>query len=270
MQLTRYYSSKRIEIGHIRAFRDVLSSTFNWEIANANYSLYYPGSLYTAGKLDDADKVVATHGQPIHVRVAFTSSSGRTVTLETRVGNHIAIDVDNKNEPPERVLDAVEPILGIERLSEAAHLQTPSSAFIAHVFNDEGHNSANELARFLSLVGLRCYSGRAFSPSRISEKVNDRLSAHDLFFGIVTPHEDHTWINQEISTAATLHKPVFILKHLKVDMKTGILGDQEYIPFETGAISKAFIPILEGINEIAGKSTAIYPWNHPISGKASE
>lgn len=268
MQLTRYYSWKRIEIGHIRALRDVLTTTFEWGFAYARYTLYYPDAFYSVDKINDADNVVAQHGQPVHVRVAFSSQSGRTFTLETRIGNHIAIDVDNKDEPPERILDAAEPVLGIERLTEAAHLQTLSSAFIAHVFNDEGHNSANELARFLSLVGLRCYSGRAFSPGRVSDKVNARLSTHDLFFGIVTPHDDHTWITQEIGTAAALHKPVFILKHSAVDLKTGILGDHEYIQFETGAISKTFIPILEGINEISGKATALYPWDHPIPDKA--
>jgi hypothetical protein len=265
MQLTRYYSSKRIEVGHIRALRDLLMSTFRWEFAYAQYTLCYPDFLCSVGTIDDADKLVAKHGQPVHVRVAFSSMGGRMLTLETRVGNHIAIDVDNKDEAPERILDSAEPLLGIVRLAEAGRLQPLRSAFIAHAFNDEGHASANELARFLSLVGLRCYSGRAFSLGRVSEKVNDRLCAHDLFFGIITPHEDHTWITQEISTATTLRKPVFVLKHTAVVLKMGLLGDYEYIPYETGAISKTFIPILEGINQISKKDTPLYPWDHSIS-----
>ena len=55
-------------------------------------------------------------------------------------------------------------------------------------------------------------------------------------------------------------KPIFILKQSDVELKSGLLGDQEYIPFAPGELSKAFIPILEGINAIAGIPTELFPW----------
>lgn len=260
MKLTRYYARKPFEAAHIRATRELLSSTFTWDFSYASYALYYRDSFYTVETIKDADKIITENGHPAFIYVALTSRGGRTVHIETRIGNHISISVDNKGDPPEAILDSLETVLGITRLTESTHIQNLSSAFIAHVFDDTGHNAANELARFLSLIGIRCHSGRAFSPNRVSVKVNDRLAAHDLFFGIVTPHNDHTWITQEIATAAALHKPLFILKHNQADLKTGILGDHEYISIGDGSVAKAFIPILEGINQISNRPVAMYPW----------
>ena len=94
-------------------------------------------------------------------------------------------------------------------------------------FTDDGTSYANELARFLTLLEIRCESGRAFSPKRVSDKVNARLAKHDMFVAIASPQEDYTWITQEIATAAALKKHVFILKESGVDLKEGILGDHE-------------------------------------------
>ena len=260
MRLTRYYARKPIDISHVRALRDLLKSEFGWNLSYASYTLCYVDAMYSVESIGVADKIVNDHGQPAHVHLAFTSQGGRTFGIETRLGNHISMDVDNKSDPPEKLLTAAESALGIERWADANRFQNPSSAFIAHVFDDEGHVAANELARFLSLLGLRCQSGRAFAPSSVSEKVNSRLIEHDLFFGIVTPQDDQTWITQEITTASVLRKPVFILKHADAELTAGILGDHEYIPFARGALSKTFIAILEGINEIAGRATKLYPW----------
>lgn len=147
-----------------------------------------------------------------------------------------------------------------KQLAQATRGGPTSTAFIAHAFDDLSHNCANELARFLSLLGIRCYSGRAFAPTRVSDKVNTRLAAYDLFFAIVTPRDDYTWLTQETSTAAALNKPVFILKQSGVSIKEGLLGDQEYISFEDTEISRTFIPILEGINAISGRELEVCPW----------
>jgi hypothetical protein len=55
-----------------------------------------------------------------------------------------------------------------------------------------------------------------------------------------------------MATGAALEKPVFILKQLDDDLKEAILGDHEYISFPKGQLSKTFIPILEGLNELRG------------------
>ena len=81
-----------------------------------------------------------------------------------------------------------------------------------------------------------------------------------MFVAIATPQEDSTWIIQEITTAATLDKYVFILKEADVTLKEGILGDHEYIPFPKDQLSKTFIPILEGLNELCGRTANLCSW----------
>ena len=261
MQLTRYYKKKQIEGGHIRGIRDLLSNSFDWSFARANYSLYYPPSQhYSIDAIKEVDAVIAKHGQPTDVFLMFTSQGGRICNIETRVKDRISVQVDNKGDAPEKVLDALEPVLSLELLGELTTGQQISSAFVAHGFTDEGTTYANELARFLALLGIRCYSGRSFSTGRLSDKVSIRLGKHDAFFAIVTPQEDHTWITQEIATAAALKKPLFILKRLGVTLKEGILGDQEFIAFPEGHLSKAFIPILEGLSELRGLEVPVEPY----------
>jgi hypothetical protein len=262
MELTRFYAWKRLETSHVRAIRDVLGKTFNWEFAYAQYSFCYSDFIYTVDKIVDADNIVLSHGQPMNVHIVLRSQGGRKVSLETRVGNHISLAADNKDEPPERILDALEPVLGLQKITHVSN-QPPSSAFIAHVFDDDGQNSASELSYFLSLIGVRCQSGRGFSPGRVSDKVRGRLEAHHLFFAIVTPHQNPTWITQEISTAATLKKPLFILKHSSVELNAGILGDHEYIQFDSGMLSRTFVRILEGIKEVSRSRSEGQLWAQP-------
>jgi len=81
-----------------------------------------------------------------------------------------------------------------------------------------------------------------------------------MFVAIATPQGDFTWITQEITTAATLQKFIFILKEADVSLKEGILGDHEYIPFPKDQLSKTFIPILEGLNELCGRAVNLGSW----------
>lgn len=252
MKLTRYYQPKQFDTGCIRAVRDVLTTSFDWGFAEANYELNYASEIYRVSKIKEAEKVVTEVGQPVSVLVHFKSQGGRTITIDSRDPGRISIEVFNQSDPPTKILDAIEPVLSLELLAEIPSGKTISSAFIAHGFNDDGTKYANEIARFLSLLGIRCESGRAFTPSRVSEKVSTRLARHDMFVAIASPQDDYTWITQEIATAAALKKHVFILKEASVDLKTGILGDHEYIPFPKDQLSKAFIPILEGLDDIGG------------------
>jgi hypothetical protein len=84
----------------------------------------------------------------------------------------------------------------------------------------------------------------------VAEKIKNRLAKHDIFIAIVTPQDDQTWLIQETTAAEMLKKPIFILKQEDASLKSGILGDYEYIQFPVDQISKAFIPILEGLQEL--------------------
>jgi hypothetical protein len=259
MILTRYYGRKPLEIAHVRAVRDLLTSKYKWGFSTAKYGLHYLSGHYSVDKIDETDKVISANGPPNDFLIRFKSEGGRTLVIDTRKPNPISIELDNKDEAPEPLLGAIEAVFGLEPLAETSK-GPASSAFIAHAFDNQSQSLANELARFLTLLGIRCSSGRAFTPTRVSDKVNTRLASHDLFFALVTPHEDHTWLTQETSTASAYSKPIFILKQSDVEFKSGLLGDQEYIPFAPGELSKAFIPILEGINAIVGCSTELFPW----------
>ena len=258
MALTRYYKKKTLDAGHIRGVRDVLSSSFDWGFASAEYDLYYPSERWSLTKIKEVDSVVADHGQPTAVYVALKSQGGRSFILDTRDPGRISIDVYNKGDSPTTILDAMEPVLALEALGDVSRDIQIKSAFLAHGFNDQGTQYANELARFLGLLGIQCESRRAFAPSRVSDKVTSRLAKHDMFVAIASPQEDYTWITQEIATAAALKKHVFVLKQSDVSLKEGILGDHEYIPFPEGQLSKAFIPILEGMAAVHESPVVIY------------
>ena len=252
IKLTRYYQSKKIETGNIRALRDILISTFKWAFKSASYNLYYPSQRYTINEIKQADSIVEEYGDPCNVCVTFISQGGRIITLDTRENNQISITVDNKSDPPSKLLGPVERSLSLVAIGDVPIDHKVRSAFIAHCFNNEGTKYANEVARSLTLLGIHCQSGREFSPRSVSHKVNERLAKHDIFIAIASPQADSTWITQEIATAAALKKSVFILKQDDIELKNGILGDHEFIPFPKDQISKCFIPILEGLNEIQG------------------
>jgi hypothetical protein len=253
MTLTRYYRKAPIDARRLRAVRDVLSKTFDWGIASVRYELDYPSERCALDGTDELDKVVKERGQPKDIRVVFRTQGRSTLTLETRERDRISCEVYNRAGAPAKILDAIEPVLSLELVGEMPRGHAISSAFIAHAFDEEGQKYANELTRFLELLGIHCETGRAFAPASVAEKVKGRLAKHDLFVAIVTPQLDLTWITQEIATAAAWSKHVFILKREDAPFKPGILGDYEHVSFGPNHLSQAFIPILEGLNELDGR-----------------
>ncbi|HUY87310.1 MAG TPA: hypothetical protein VMV10_01115 [Pirellulales bacterium] len=249
MHLTRFYVKKPISTAHIRGLRDLLGSSFSWAFSYANYCIYYESEYYSVYDMAEVDSIVVKKGQPLNMWIALNSESGEMFQLETRTNDRISISID-KSQQPEQILDALATLLSLEPLTLNSSSRLLLSAFIAHGFTDDGTAYANELARFLGLLGIRSQSGRAFSPSSVSDKVKSRLAAHDLFFAIVTPQQDFTWITQELATAAALRKQLFILLQEAVALKEGLLADHEYIPFPPSQFPRTFLPILEGLNDL--------------------
>ncbi|MEX1028330.1 MAG: hypothetical protein WD049_10070 [Candidatus Paceibacterota bacterium] len=256
MQRTRYYHKRAIGIAGVRTLRDVLRSSFDWGFSYASYCLYWPSEYITVSAIDEIEPVLQEKGQPDDVRVSFTSTGGQMLTLDTRGvdlrSQRMQIELDRIKGSMNKLLQSIEAALSLEPIGEVPSERKVSSAFVAHAFDDHGQAYANELGRFLGLLGIRCHSGRGFAPKSVAEKVTSRLAAHDVFVGIATPQEDYTWITQEIATAAAIGKPAFILKESDVKLKEGILGDHEYIAFPKGQLSKSFIPVLEGLNDLQG------------------
>jgi hypothetical protein len=265
MELTRFYKKKQVSSADVRAIRNLLEDKFSWALHNASYYLCYPSECVSVAKLNEVDEVVKTKGQPQDFYVAFATQHGSKFNLETRRESRIEIRVEPAVDSPYDLLNAIEAALSLQLISQTSKDRVLASAFIAHSFQEDGSSYANELARFLGLLRIHSQSGRGFAPMKVSEKVTARLARHDLFFGIITPEEDYTWITQEMAAAASLKKDVFILKQEDVKLKEGILGDHEYIAFPKGQFSKTFIPILEGLNELRGIESGIcHPQKDPI------
>jgi hypothetical protein len=257
VKVTRFYQKKSIDLALLRALEDVLAKVFKWELSYKSYYLIYPSEARETVHMHEADDVARKKGVPHNLRASYGSKGGRMLMIETRVKPGISIDLESKEDDPDPILDRIQTVLSLELIGEVPTDRKIRSAFIAHGFHTDGETYAHEVSRFLGLLGIRCYSGRAFAPKRVSEKVLERLRQHDIFLAILTSQEDQTWITQETATAAAFEKELFILKEADVDVKTGILGDLEYISFPKKQISKTFIPILEGLNALQGLETCI-------------
>ena len=149
------------------------------------------------------------------------------------------------------IVDSITDYLGLEPGDEfCAQSNLERTAFIAHRFDSAGTELADKLARFLELLGIKVSSGRSFSPGPVSSKVKSRIKSQALFFLIISPGEDNTWLTQESILGIFQDKPLFRLREESAKLKTGILTDYEYIPFESLNIQNTFIPILEGLREL--------------------
>lgn len=252
MIITRFYRSKDINIASIRAVRDSVKTSLNWELASSKYRLYYSAEKITCQLISEVESVVKNQGHPVRLWFELMSQGGRSLTLDATDPSRVMIEVNNKEEPPSKILEIIEPVLQLTPLDDVPVTNAIASAFVAHSFDQDGQSYANEVSRFLTLTGIRVYSGRAFAATKVSEKVQSHLLKHDIVVAILTSTEDPTWIAQEMSAATTLRKPLFVLRQEGVAFTDGILGDLEYIPFPKGVIARTFIPILEGLAQLRG------------------
>jgi hypothetical protein len=252
MILKKFYESKEVDLGSIRAVRDTLMTSFNWGFASAKYDLFYAAEMLSCNLISEVESVIKDQGNPARIWFQLKSQGGRTFLLDGTDPSRIVIEINNKKDPPSAITAAIEPALQLVSIDVVPVSLALASVFVAHSFDMGGQNYANELSRFLTLNGLCVYSGRAFSAGKVSEKVQSHLAKHDIVVAILTESEDPTWIVQEMSAATALEKPLFVLKQEGTAFKEGLLGDMEYIPFPLGEISRTFIPILEGLAQLRG------------------
>jgi len=150
----------------------------------------------------------------------------------------------------ENIVDEILGFLGLKPYKPFFPEKPPRSAFIAHRFDPEGEMAANRLSRFLTLLKFDVKTGRSFLPKSVSDKAKERIESQSIIFVILTKGSDSTWLTQESIFGLVKDKPVFILLDSKAEFKSGLFGDLEYVPFESHAIEKSFIPVLEGLNEL--------------------
>jgi hypothetical protein len=252
MLVKKFYRGMDVTLGSVRAVRDALTNSLSWGLQGATYQLYYPSEEVTSHAISEVESIIRDRGNPSRIKVRFTSQAGRTLIVDGTDPSRVIVEINNLNKPPSEVLGMIERALQVVPLDELPVPRQAASVFVAHSFDQEGHHCANEVSRFLSLNGLRVYSGRVFAAKKLSEKVETHLARHDVVVAILTPTDDNTWLTQEMTAAATLKKPLFILKQDNANLKEGLLGDYAYIPFPQGQITRTFIPMLEGLAEIRG------------------
>ena len=142
-------------------------------------------------------------------------------------------------------LVTVKPSLGTER--QVAKRRT---VFVAHSFDERGKSYAYEVIKLLTLLGFQVATGEGYSPEGVSTKVRKRLMGQEVVIAVLSRKEDSTWLTQETAGAAFTNKPLILLIEEGVAFKPGVLGDLECIRFSEGQISAAFVPLLEGLQEL--------------------
>jgi hypothetical protein len=164
----------------------------------------------------------------------------------------LTLDLESKS--PEAPLKSCMDLLGLRpRSPTPSPNNLPRTAFIAHRFDEAGQDVADKVARFLSLLGFDCQTGRGYAPRSVAEKVKERLAGQAVVVAIMTPGDDATWLTQESLLGSITGKPLMILKESKAEFKAGILSDHEYIPFTGRHVEQTFIPLLEGLRELKYK-----------------
>lgn len=185
---------------------------------------------------------VTVHGDRKGETFLYYLQRGRSLDGES----YIDLSVEPLNSQAD--LDDLSRFLGL--IPDEPTKKRERSAFIAHRFDETGSDCTDKLARFLQLLGFSVQTGRAYSPKRVSDKVQERLTPQATVFVILTDGATDTWLIQESVLAHALEKPLFVLRDRKTTFVPGILADHEYIPFDPPHVESTFIPILEGLREL--------------------
>lgn len=213
----------------------------------------YP-DRYTYSDLVPALRNVREKGEPVRYTISYTGQSDcGNFSLIIDKGyypqgdQYLAIKCIGLSDII--IFDKIVNFLGLkpEVIQYAPRLER--TAFIAHRFDAHGQLLADKLARFLELLKFDVKTGRGFSPESVSEKVKKRIESQAIIFVLLTPGEDTTWLTQEAIIGHITSKLLFVLRDNNVVYKPGVLGDQEWIPFDTPNIESTFIHLLEGLRE---------------------
>lgn len=166
--------------------------------------------------------------------------------------NQELLIISTSNVEDEKVAESIITYFGLEVDSHETTIKEVlnRTAFIAYRFDEHGESLAFRLTRFLELLGFKVTTGRAFSPKKVSQKVEERISKQSIFFVILTEGQDDTWLTQEPTIAKTQGKPIFLLKESHYEYNSGIFADQEFIPFDGSNFEKSYIQIMEGLREL--------------------
>lgn len=140
-----------------------------------------------------------------------------------------------------------------ERLEEHKQL----TCFLSYRFNSRSKAVALELMRFLELLEVHVVSGAGYEPRRVDEKVIARLEQPlDFLIYLITKDGESTWTRDELAYSLAKGYAVVLLVESGAEIGKGLLGNWEYLEFESDHISDTFVGILEAIRYIKQEKVA--------------
>ncbi len=215
----------------------------------------FPESV-TLHSIEELSGDIVRKGPPKKFHLALRGTEERekfSLVLSKDVNIHgepfLTVSLESRN--PEATLHSVMSFLGLRpEEPEAIASESPRTAFIAHRFDQAGDVAAGKIARFLSLLGFDCLTGRGYEPRSVAEKVKSRIMAQEIIVVVLTPGEENTWLIQESLLSSSAGKPLLLIRDTIADFKPGLLADHEFIPICAGCVEQAFIPLLEGLRNV--------------------
>jgi len=204
--------------------------------------------------LEGALKDVETNRAPKEYEISLAGSATGTRLSIWRYSNlsgQELLRVEFTGKSAEEVVGKVISFLGLEPDQAAVgNKRLERTCFVGYRFDDQGHELAERLCRFLRLLRFTISTGREFAPRSISEKVRARMAQQSIVFAILTAGEDKTWLVQESLLGESSGKSLFLLKEKGYTHSGALLADKEYIPFEAPHIEATFVQVLEGLREL--------------------
>lgn len=160
-------------------------------------------------------------------------------------------EMESGGDPQPSLLQAIEDLNEQIRHHHHRRSERDLSCFLSFPFHPPAMAYAQDVQRFLELVGVRVTTGQGYEPKPISEKVRDRLrQSTDVVVLIVVNGPPSMWTRDEIARAQQPGVYLIPLVEIGATFESGIFGDHEYIQFAEGHISDAFIRLLEGLQYV--------------------
>lgn len=256
MNISRYCKIAPINWNSISEINSRVEK-LGYEVEEIGIELYWHPNEFSNISSQKAIELIKQNGQPSTFTInIIAKKNDDEISIrfrrDTNIHSQEFLIATIRNVEDEIILDSLMEFLNIEvdlNINDSS-AKLCKTAFIAYRFDEIGEMLSLRLTRFLELLSFKVTTGRTYSPQKVSEKVQERISKQSIFFVILTEGNDNTWLNQEPSLAKAQEKPIFLLKDSSYNYNSGIFADQEFIPFSIPNFEKSFIQVLEGLREL--------------------
>lgn len=277
---TKFYQIKSFQPGDIlKAFKEIANEFGVPESSlsiSCNIKYGDGGSITKDMTFSDLEIVCDLNGQTTSINLSYPSDPKRdysrdSYVLLSKFVRKIMLYVESTNiSSNNTIISIMENNLQLVEMPEEDHqevidtnlearieiienkiseLSKSPSCFLSYRFNLRGKALALELSRFLTLLNIKVISGLGYEPRSVADKVLGRLKfGHDFFVYLITKDGESTWTRDELAVAFGAGVPVIILVEKGAELGKGILGDWEYIEFDSDHIGDTFIAILEALD----------------------